>query len=176
MKNILVATDGSASSRRAVAKAAELARQLGAKLTIVNVVDVQPLGDTYRQFAEVELAGASTGPRAQVTPLLPESYGAQNVTEAISAFDAQSWAFAQLVSDRILADAAHAADSSGVVDIAKISVSGDAANQIVTTAGSVGADMIVLGRRGLSGIAELLLGSVSQKVMHHANVDVLIVV
>ena len=175
MKNIVVATDGSASSRRAVAKAAELARQFRAKLTIVNVVDVQPLGDTYRQFAEVELAGAPTGHLAQVTPLLPESYGAQNVTEAISTYDAQSWAFAQLVSDRILANAAHAASAAGVAEATKISVSGDAARQIVATAGSVGADMIVLGRRGLTGIAELLLGSVSQKVMHHAEVDVLIV-
>lgn len=176
MKSILVATDGSAASGRAVTRAAELAGQFGARLTIVNVVDVQPLGDTYRQFAEVELAGAPTGPRAQVTPLLAESYGAQDITEAISVFDAQSWAFAQIVSDRILADAARTADSAGVADVEKVSVSGDAARQIVATAGSVGADMIVLGRRGLSGIAELLLGSVSHKVMHHANVDVLIVV
>lgn len=175
MRSIVVATDGSAASGRAVTKAAELARRFGAKLTIVNVVDVQPLGDTYRQFADVELAGASTGPRLQATPLLPESYGAQNVTEAISAFDAQSWAFAQLVSDRVLADAARTADSAGVADVEKVSVSGDAARQIVATAGSVGADMIVLGRRGLTGVAELLLGSVSQKVMHHAEVDVLIV-
>ena len=37
------------------------------------------------------------------------------------------------------------------------------------------ADLIVLGSRGLRGVTELLLGSVSSGVMHHANCPVLIV-
>jgi nucleotide-binding universal stress UspA family protein len=38
-----------------------------------------------------------------------------------------------------------------------------------------GADLIVLGRRGNSGLAELLLGSVSNYVVHHAHCSVSIV-
>jgi nucleotide-binding universal stress UspA family protein len=38
-----------------------------------------------------------------------------------------------------------------------------------------GADLIVLGRRGHKGISELLLGSVSNHVIHHAPCSVLIV-
>lgn len=37
------------------------------------------------------------------------------------------------------------------------------------------ADLIVLGRRGLTGLPEVLLGSVSNYVVHHVNCSVLIV-
>jgi nucleotide-binding universal stress UspA family protein len=37
------------------------------------------------------------------------------------------------------------------------------------------AEMIVLGRRGLGRVREVLLGSVSQKVLHQADCTVIIV-
>jgi nucleotide-binding universal stress UspA family protein len=37
------------------------------------------------------------------------------------------------------------------------------------------ADLIVLGRRGLGGVSELVLGSVSNYVLHHASCSVLVV-
>ena len=49
------------------------------------------------------------------------------------------------------------------------------ARDIINEASS-GYDVVVLGRRGLSGIKEFLLGSISQKVLHSAkNVSVLLV-
>jgi nucleotide-binding universal stress UspA family protein len=45
---------------------------------------------------------------------------------------------------------------------------GDPAEVIVETAKSEGADMIVIGSRGLSNISGLLMGSVSHKVNHLA--------
>ena len=49
------------------------------------------------------------------------------------------------------------------------------ARDIIDTAGS-DYDVVVLGRRGLSGIKEFFLGSVSQKVLHSAkDVSILIV-
>ncbi len=46
---------------------------------------------------------------------------------------------------------------------------------ILTAAEKYEADMIVMGSRGLSGIKELLLGSVSNHVVHYAKVPVVIV-
>jgi nucleotide-binding universal stress UspA family protein len=49
------------------------------------------------------------------------------------------------------------------------------ARDIINEASS-GYDVVVLGRRGLSGIKEFLLGSISQKVLHSSkNVSVLLV-
>jgi nucleotide-binding universal stress UspA family protein len=52
---------------------------------------------------------------------------------------------------------------------------GEVGKQICDLAESWGADLIVLGRRGHKGITEILLGSVSNYVLHHAPASVLVV-
>ena len=46
---------------------------------------------------------------------------------------------------------------------------GDPASEILKAIESTGADLVVMGRRGLGRISSALLGSVSQKVGHDAN-------
>jgi nucleotide-binding universal stress UspA family protein len=46
---------------------------------------------------------------------------------------------------------------------------------IVDTADAIGADLIVMGSHGRSGIEKLLLGSVTQRVLQDAKVPVLVV-
>jgi nucleotide-binding universal stress UspA family protein len=50
---------------------------------------------------------------------------------------------------------------------------GDPGKMICEVAKDWNANLIVLGRRGLSGLSELLLGSTSNYVLHHAPCDVL---
>lgn len=52
---------------------------------------------------------------------------------------------------------------------------GDPGHVICDVANSWGADLIIVGNRGRSGLSELLLGSVSNHVMHHAPCSVLVV-
>lgn len=52
---------------------------------------------------------------------------------------------------------------------------GDPGRQICKIAQDWDADLIMLGRRGLSGLSEILLGSVSNYVMHHAPCSVVAV-
>ncbi len=52
---------------------------------------------------------------------------------------------------------------------------GDPGREICTLAKDWQADLVVLGRRGMTGLGELLLGSVSSFVMHRAPCSVLIV-
>ena len=54
-------------------------------------------------------------------------------------------------------------------------VRGAVAHRIVELAEAVGADLIVMGSRGLSDITGLLLGSVAHRVLHQARVPVLVV-
>lgn len=57
----------------------------------------------------------------------------------------------------------------------KVLSGADAAQAIVKYAESEGADMIIVGSRGLAGIQRVLLGSVAQKVVHLAHCPVLVV-
>ncbi len=52
---------------------------------------------------------------------------------------------------------------------------GHPSERIIALSKKLGADAIILGSRGLSGIAEFFLGSVSSKVSQYAEVPVLIV-
>ncbi len=52
---------------------------------------------------------------------------------------------------------------------------GDAGSSIRKLAEDWGADLIVLGRRGRRGLAEIVLGSVSNYVVHYAPCSVLVV-
>ncbi len=47
--------------------------------------------------------------------------------------------------------------------------------RILDVAEAEKADLLVMGRRGLGRVREVLLGSVSQKVLHHADCKVVIV-
>jgi nucleotide-binding universal stress UspA family protein len=52
---------------------------------------------------------------------------------------------------------------------------GEPGRWIRDMANNWGADLVVLGRRGLKGLAEVFLGSVSSYVIHRVNCSVLIV-
>ncbi|HLJ58194.1 MAG TPA: universal stress protein [bacterium] len=52
---------------------------------------------------------------------------------------------------------------------------GDPSAEIVKAAQEFGADMIILGSRGLGQIGGLILGSVSERVLHAAHLPVLVV-
>lgn len=77
-------------------------------------------------------------------------------------------------SARVLDKCKERAGVSGV-EIETVLAEGDPASSIVEYAKNEGFDMIVMGSRGLGKIKELMLGSVSSKVLHHAKCSVLIV-
>jgi nucleotide-binding universal stress UspA family protein len=67
------------------------------------------------------------------------------------------------------------ASGVGILTEIKINYEDQPGPSICETAFDWGADLIVLGRRGFSGIAEALLGSVSNYVLHHAHCAVLVI-
>ncbi len=54
-------------------------------------------------------------------------------------------------------------------------VSGDPASEILEIAGEEGCDLIVMSTHGMGTITRFLLGSVTNKVVHHSKVPVLVV-
>lgn len=75
----------------------------------------------------------------------------------------------------LLENAADQARSAGVAEVDTVARVGDAADAIIDVAEEQRADLIVVGNRGMTGAKRFLLGSVPNKVSHHAPCSVLIV-
>ncbi len=75
----------------------------------------------------------------------------------------------------LLAAARSEALDGGVADVETFARVGDAADAIVDVAEEQSCDLIVVGNKGMTGAKRFLLGSVPNKVSHHAPCSVLIV-
>ncbi|MGA2925208.1 MAG: universal stress protein [Solirubrobacteraceae bacterium] len=75
----------------------------------------------------------------------------------------------------VLDSARQEAEQSGVGDVETFARQGDAADAILDVAEEQRSDLIVIGNRGMTGAKRFLLGSVPNKVSHHAPCSVLIV-
>jgi nucleotide-binding universal stress UspA family protein len=75
----------------------------------------------------------------------------------------------------MLEQAAEEARGAGVQDIETFARQGDAADAILDVAEEQRSDLIVVGNKGMTGAKRFLLGSVPNKVSHHAPCSVLVV-
>jgi nucleotide-binding universal stress UspA family protein len=76
--------------------------------------------------------------------------------------------------DATLNDATEQAQAAGVT-FESFARQGDPADAILDVAEEQGADLIVVGNKGMTGAKRFLLGSVPNKVSHHAPCSVLII-
>jgi nucleotide-binding universal stress UspA family protein len=82
----------------------------------------------------------------------------------------RAWARSKLICDR----ASARAEQAGVKCESHV-VPGDAADALVDVAEQLGADLIVIGNRGMTGVRRFVLGSVPNKVSHHCPCSLMIV-
>ena len=75
----------------------------------------------------------------------------------------------------LLEQARSDADAVGVAEVQTFARQGDAADAILDVAEEQRTDLIVVGNKGMTGAKRFLLGSVPNKVSHHAPCSVLIV-
>lgn len=143
--SILVATDASPASKRAIALAADMSARYGATLHILHVVRDMQLPPQLRKLAEVEKIA---GERADVLVF---------------------------VGEQILREAAERARKKGVKDVHTAVARGDPAGAIIKYARRRKLDLVVLGTRGLGKVRGVLMGSVSRKVANLCDVSCLIV-
>jgi len=150
-EKILVPMDGSEQSLKALDVAVEIAAKFGGKLTLIHAYSV---------------AGA--------TGYLPEPSATVGVP-VMSASDISKLAeSAREAGKKILDEGKKRIKASGV-DVHTLLEEGHAVHEIVRAAKEGKFELIVMGVRGLSHIRELLLGGVSDAIMHHAVCPVLIV-
>lgn len=85
--------------------------------------------------------------------------------------------FARLRNDAAAAAFTAAREAIGErrIDIQERVLAGDAAKAILSHAKGSDGCMIIIGRRGLSRFKEIIMGSVTQHVLHHAKCPVLVI-
>ena len=76
--------------------------------------------------------------------------------------------------DGTLAEAAEVAEAAGVT-VERFARQGDPADAILDVAEETKSDLIIVGNKGMTGARRFLLGSVPNKVSHHAPCSVLII-
>lgn len=75
----------------------------------------------------------------------------------------------------LVLDAAAAAAKKEGLEVRTHPVEGNPADAILTVAEETGADLIVVGNKGMTGARRYLLGSVPNNVSHHAPCSVMVV-
>jgi nucleotide-binding universal stress UspA family protein len=143
-KRILVPTDGSALSKKAVTSAVDLASSVGAELVALNVVPRYPM--SYFEGG------------------LPVSIDEMKRVE-------RSWAEkGQAAADEV----GRAAEKAGVKAKAITVRSDLVAEAILAAARKNKCDLVVMASHGRKGLKRLLLGSETQHVLTHGNIPVLV--
>ena len=145
IKKILVATDASSASNRAVSMAAYLASSHDADLLILHVIRDMQLPAQMKKSPEIE---EFTNTREDIL---------------------------RQVADTILQEASERAKNAGAKKVQTVIGSGDPASSVISFGKCRKIDTIVVGTRGLGKVKGLLMGSVSRKVANNTEANCMIV-
>jgi|SRR3974390_531109 len=144
-RNILIPTDGSAVAAKAVEHGLSLAKFVGAKVTALIV---------EAPFNVYDVPASKT----------------RQMSEAF----AQHVEHIKLHATKVLNNIADAAKAAGVA-IEMVQLEHEYPYEaIISTAKDKGCDIIVMASHGRSGISAVLLGSVTNKVLTHSKIPVLV--
>ncbi len=154
-QKILVAIDDSQLSHSVFSAGLELARSQQAAIKLFYCLVPEMLA---------EPAVPTTLDLTVQPGLMSNDYQTQQILMQKQTEDAQA----------LLKRYAEAAQSQGVLVESDCQV-GEVGHQICEVARDWVADLIVVGRRGRGGLKEVLLGSVSNHVVHHAHCSVLVI-
>ncbi len=149
IRTVIVACDGSEGALAAARYASEIATGLSTKLILIHVFPRTAL----------DLIGMH-GPTAAmvgIDPFEPDTFEKIGQESADQAF--------KLASEQL---------ASGL-KAERVRLAGDPSTEIVKFAASADNPLIIMGHRGLGRISGALMGSVSQRVMHHAPCPVMVI-
>ncbi len=148
MEKLLVAIDGSKSSKKAVKEAVKLAELSKADITLLHVTMEGPLREIPPQsVGDVEMAK-------------------ERIKEQKEKADKEGY---------MILDEAEALIDNQDIDVKKKLMYGNPADIICTEAEEGDYDLILMGDKGLSGVARFFVGSITTKVVRYAPISVLVV-
>jgi nucleotide-binding universal stress UspA family protein len=153
---LLVAVDLSSRNEDVFTAGLDLARKTGASLMLLHV----PSADA---------------PECPTLPTMigPDYYPLSGTASTIEIYE-KLWRAYEEKGLAVLKHFAEKARQAGV-EVEYTQTAGAPGKTICHLAHNIDADLILIGRRGHSGLNELVIGSVSNYVMHHASCSVLVV-
>ncbi len=169
-RHIFVAVDGSDAALAAVDFAARMAAGFDVPLTVGHVLQFGRPAEELARMADAEHIVRDVSKASKIDfqimtgttgDLFADTRPSGDVVRVIT-----------LIGEEILQRAADRARELGVKTVGKVSSQGDPADTILDLAGEAGADVIVVGHRGLGRVRTLLLGSVALKVVQNADCTV----
>lgn len=154
LKKILIALDRSEMGKYVFEQGFALAKMSGASLLLLHVLSSEEEGSPYIPVSTFDY---SPGMWEQVSESHLEEWDRwkNKCMEMLQSFSARA--------------------NSAAIDTEFKQISGSPGRVICDLAASWDADLIVVGHRGNSGLTELLLGSVSNYVLHHAPCSIHVV-
>src|SRR4051795_9984241 len=164
--SIVVGTDGSETAGEAVRQAMELAKAVGAKVNLVSAF--QPVGNQRLREERQQVpddAQWMVNEREDVDATLKEA--ASKAEEAGGRGEGGGGECGG-------GGRSENAEEAGV-EVETFARQGDPADAILDVAEEQKADLIIVGNKGMSGAKRFLLGSVPNKVSHHAPCSVMII-
>jgi nucleotide-binding universal stress UspA family protein len=150
INRILVATDASAASNRALEMAAQFAILNDAEMLIIHVIRDMQIPFEIDEIPELEF-------------------------HQIESFNDAREEIMRKIAESILRTATEKAEKAGARKVETAIGTGDPASSILGFAERSKVDMIAMGTRGLGKLKSKVLGSVSRKVADNAETSCLIV-
>ena len=161
---ILVAIDRSPTNEIVFQEALSLAKASSANLVLLHVLSGEEEGSPIMSHYSIDyptMGDHYVHLSPEISHMANEQYRKQ-------------WQEFEAEGLNILRALAHKAIAAGVPTEFN-QITGHPSSTICNFASSCHGDMIVIGRRGYSGLKEMFLGSVSNYVVHHAPCSVLLV-
>lgn len=146
MYKVLVATDGSQTSKKALEYVIKITEALQADVTVISVAQKIPILKGHEGISSTDVAGFE-----------------ENIKQGMEGMAKEALAVAEkMFQEKRLS-------------VTTRLETGDAANVISDVAEKDGFDHVVIGSRGLGGIKGMVLGSVSNKVVNRVKTNVTVV-
>ena len=145
-KHILLPTDGSKLASKAIKQGIRLAKSIRARVTVINVV-----------------------PEYQM--MMDEGFVLPNAAMLKKRFEEETAKHSKKILDEVKAEAKAAGVKCGSVTVS----SGLPYEAIIRQAKKSKCDLIMMASHGRKGLASILLGSETAKVLTHSTIPVLVV-
>ena len=173
-EKILVAVDGSQHTQKTLKKAIETAHKEEAELIILHVNSPHFLTEEELDYAEQRcgekfrhLVGGDYLPAFPTDDKSERKY--------IGDYERARTIFQKVYGEDVVKQAVEQAKKAGIAAVRSLLEKGDVAKIVLDVAKKEDVNLIVVGRRGHSRVAEFFLGSVAQKILQHADRSVLTV-